>query len=193
MAADGSGQTRMTNTPFTEEEPDWSPDGTRLIFTSNRDSASEVYTMGADGSNLIRITVSPARDLYPDWQALGSPVNVPKTPVDKRAPRAQVSTTRRRGLRLRGRTLRVYVRCDEFCRVQASARIVAGKRTLARASKSRSLPAGKRRVLRLTLSRAELRRVLSARAIGKRVRAKLRIRLRDRTGNARTVRRTIRL
>jgi len=191
MAADGSGQTRMTNTPADEEEPDWSPDGTRLVFSSNRDSASEIYTMAADGSNLIRITVSPARDLFPDWQALGSPVTVPKPPADKRAPRARVSTPSRRAARLRGRTLLVYVRCDEFCRVRASARIVAGAHTIARAAKSRTLPAGRQRALRLRLSRAELHRILSARAAGKRVRAKVRIRLSDRVGNARTLRRNI--
>jgi dipeptidyl aminopeptidase/acylaminoacyl peptidase len=193
MAADGSGQTRMTNTPATEEEPDWSPDGTRLVFTSNRDNASEVYTMGADGSNLIRITVAPARDLYPDWQPLGSPVAVPTTPVDKRAPRARVRTPRRRALRLRGRTLLVYVRCDENCRARASARVVAGGKTLGRASKSRSLPAGRQRALRLRLSRVEALRIRGAKAAGKQVRVKLRIRLRDRVGNARTLRRSVRL
>jgi Tol biopolymer transport system component len=192
MAADGSGQTRMTNTPFTEEEPDWSPDGTRLVFTSNRDSASEIYTMGADGSSLIRVTVTPARDLFPDWQPLGSPVAVPNPPADRRAPRARVRTPRR-GSRLRGRTLLVYVRCDERCRVRATARIVAGGRTLARASKSRSLPARRQRALRLRVSRAELRRIVSARAAGKRVRAHLRLRLRDSAGNARTLRRNVTL
>jgi Tol biopolymer transport system component len=193
MAADGTSQTRLTNSPFDEEEPDWSPDGSRIVFTSNRDSASEVYTMAADGSNLVRITFTPARDLFPDWQPLGSPVAVPKQPADKRAPRARVSTARRRSDRLHGRTLLVFVRCDEFCRVHASARIVAGNRTVARASKSRSLPAGRQRALHLRLSRAERHRVLRARAAGKRVRAKLRILLEDRAGNARTLRRTVRL
>jgi len=118
---------------------------------------------------------------------------VPKLPADKRAPQARVSTARRRSDRLRGHTLLVFVRCDEFCRVRASARIVAGSKTIARASKSRSLPARRQRALRLRLSRAELHRILRARAAGKRVRAKLKIRLTDHVGNTRTLRRTVRL
>src|SRR5437773_3962774 len=37
MNADGTNQTRLTTNPAADIEPDWSPDGTTIAFTSNRD------------------------------------------------------------------------------------------------------------------------------------------------------------
>ena len=37
MNADGSGQTRLTNIPGFDGEPVWSPDGSRIAFSSDRD------------------------------------------------------------------------------------------------------------------------------------------------------------
>ena len=40
MNADGSGQTRLTNNPAADGEPAWSPDGTKIAFTSDRATAT---------------------------------------------------------------------------------------------------------------------------------------------------------
>jgi uncharacterized protein YjdB len=55
-------------------EPAFSPDGSRIAFTSARDGQPEIYVMDADGSNVARLTNSPAADggaaFTPDGQAV---------------------------------------------------------------------------------------------------------------------------
>ena len=52
-------------------EPDWSPDGQRLAFSSNRDGNWEIYTREPDGS-LTRLTDDPAADGHPSWSPDGN-------------------------------------------------------------------------------------------------------------------------
>ena len=54
--------------------PAWSPDGTQIAFTSNRDGNAEIYVMNADGSNLLRLTNHPAIDVTPTWSPTGTQV-----------------------------------------------------------------------------------------------------------------------
>jgi TolB protein len=52
--------------------PFWSPDGSRIVFQSNRiDENSEIYVMNADGSGLVRLTSAPGDDLTPAWSPDG--------------------------------------------------------------------------------------------------------------------------
>jgi Tol biopolymer transport system component len=68
MAADGTGQTRLTDNAAFDFLPSWSPDGTKIAFTSDRDGNVEVYVMNAqDGSNQTRLTDNAASDGLPDW------------------------------------------------------------------------------------------------------------------------------
>jgi Tol biopolymer transport system component len=77
MDADGTNQTNLTNThsivsPYTpyNDAPVWSPDGTRLAFSSDRDGQTEIYAMDDDGANLLRLTNSTGSD-EPRWSADG--------------------------------------------------------------------------------------------------------------------------
>lgn len=47
--------------------PSWSPDGKRIVFVSDRDGDSEIYTMDPDGSDVIRLTHDPSSDFTPTW------------------------------------------------------------------------------------------------------------------------------
>ena len=67
-AQDGSNQTRLTMNPAFDFDPSWSPDGTKLAFTSDRDGNTEVYVMNAqDGSNQTRLTDNGASDGLAEW------------------------------------------------------------------------------------------------------------------------------
>ena len=51
MDADGSNQIRLTNNSAGDYDPHWSPDGTQLVFESERDGNFEIYVMAADDGN----------------------------------------------------------------------------------------------------------------------------------------------
>ena len=44
MDADGGNQTMIVDSLGEDENPSWSPDGSRIIFISTRDGNNEIYT-----------------------------------------------------------------------------------------------------------------------------------------------------
>jgi Tol biopolymer transport system component len=77
-AAEGSEQIQLTNnTDTTDSDPSWSPDGTKIAFSSNRDSGNwDIYVMNAadDGSDVTRLTNDPADDGSPTWSPDGTKI-----------------------------------------------------------------------------------------------------------------------
>ncbi|MDY7039774.1 MAG: hypothetical protein SVX38_02805 [Chloroflexota bacterium] len=72
MQVDGSGMVNLTNHPAWDGTPAWSPDGTRIAFTSDRDGDnSQIYAMNADGGDVVRLTVSDGVDMIPAWSPDG--------------------------------------------------------------------------------------------------------------------------
>ncbi len=53
------------------DSPAWSPDGTRIAFTSFRNGKGDIYVMNADGGDARRLTTSPAYDDLPAWSPDG--------------------------------------------------------------------------------------------------------------------------
>jgi TolB protein len=56
MNADGTEQTRITDTPGNSNGPALSPDGRRIAFHSNRGGGTDIYLMNVDGSDVVRLT-----------------------------------------------------------------------------------------------------------------------------------------
>ncbi len=72
MIADGSGQTRLTNELANDDSPSWSPDGSKIVFRSDRerdccDPSAQVWTMNADGTGLANISNSGNGDYSASW------------------------------------------------------------------------------------------------------------------------------
>jgi Tol biopolymer transport system component len=77
--------TNVTNDPGGDFRPDFSPDGTRIAFTADRDTPvsghpifaftrqreGDVYVMNRDGSAVQRLTATPDWDGSPEWSADG--------------------------------------------------------------------------------------------------------------------------
>ena len=74
MDADGSNQERLTDNPAHDRDPDWSPDGTKIVFSSGRGGElRQIYVMDADGSHPKKLT--DTRDnTNPDWSPDGQKI-----------------------------------------------------------------------------------------------------------------------
>lgn len=68
---DGSDLTNLTNTAGNNFMGDWSPDGQRIVFVSQRDGNRELYVMNADGSNQMRLTEGGWENSLPRWSPDG--------------------------------------------------------------------------------------------------------------------------
>ena len=76
MDDDGGNPQNLTNNPFRDTDPSWSPDGKRIAFSSDRDRKMgdhnyEIYVMDDDGGNLQNLTNNPFRDTDPSWSPDG--------------------------------------------------------------------------------------------------------------------------
>src|SRR5947209_1451324 len=91
MSADGSGQRRLTNDPKSDQFPRWSPDGTKIVFSSNRapeTTGFDLWWMNADGSGTPQnLTNSPGViDRKPAWSPDGTKIAWERGP----APASQI-------------------------------------------------------------------------------------------------------
>lgn len=57
----------VTGHPAEDGDPAWSPDGSHIVFISDRDGNPEIYVMRSDGTQVRRLTNNPADDLHPAW------------------------------------------------------------------------------------------------------------------------------
>lgn len=71
MDSDGTDAVRVTGAEGMDSAPTWSPDGSRIAFTSYRGTNSDIYVIDADGSGEIRLTTHAAEDTRPTWSPDG--------------------------------------------------------------------------------------------------------------------------
>ena len=77
MDTDGNNQRRLTynlNILNIDTGSSWSPDGSRIAFSSARDGNVEIYVMDVDGSNQRRLTNNSALDASPTWSPDGTKI-----------------------------------------------------------------------------------------------------------------------
>ncbi len=71
MRPDGSDKMQITSDTL-DNEPRWSPDGSKVVFYSLRSGNDDVWVMDADGSNMVNLTIpDTSADRYPSWSPDG--------------------------------------------------------------------------------------------------------------------------
>ncbi|HEV8195870.1 MAG TPA: PDZ domain-containing protein [Gemmatimonadales bacterium] len=74
VAKTGGEARRLTSTPAVEADPEFSPDGRWIAFTSNRSGNNEVYVMPVEGGDPRRLTWHPGDDEARGWSPDGKSV-----------------------------------------------------------------------------------------------------------------------
>ena len=57
--------------PSIETSPSYSPDGKRIVFSSDRSGGQQLYVMNANGKNMRRISFGKGRYATPVWSPRG--------------------------------------------------------------------------------------------------------------------------
>jgi len=78
MEIDGGNVVNLTDTEAYDDYPDWSPDGSKIVFISQRDTGnlgiSKIYTVNPDGSGIKQLTTGITDDSLPQWSPDGKEI-----------------------------------------------------------------------------------------------------------------------
>ncbi|MDA2930384.1 DPP IV N-terminal domain-containing protein [Acidobacteria bacterium AH-259-O06] len=74
VPADGGEARRLTSDPSTELDPRWSPDGQRLVFSSDRAGNFDLWVLEVASGQMWTLTSGPSKDREPDWSPDGNSI-----------------------------------------------------------------------------------------------------------------------
>ena len=76
--ADGTKFRQLTDDTFKKRGPEWSPDGSRIAFYSDRSGRYEIWAIRPDGSGLTQLTKTTGEGTwYPHWSPDGKTIAYP--------------------------------------------------------------------------------------------------------------------
>jgi len=73
-SAGGGTPVRLTDTPGIDVGGSFSPDGSKIVFESDRSGSQQIYVMNTDGSDQRRITFFSGRSGTPEWSPRGDQI-----------------------------------------------------------------------------------------------------------------------
>lgn len=73
-SAGGGTPVKLTDSPGLDVGGSFSPDGSRIVFESDRSGSQQVYVMNADGSDQKRISFFGGRAATPEWSPRGDQI-----------------------------------------------------------------------------------------------------------------------
>src|SRR5690606_19395215 len=71
---DGSGLTQLTSGISDNREPHWSPDGSSVIFSSDRSGNYDIWKLDLNSRDLRQLTTDPANDSNPAFSSSGDKI-----------------------------------------------------------------------------------------------------------------------
>jgi Tol biopolymer transport system component len=74
MDMTGENVTRLTNDAFDDREPDWSPNASKIVYTSLRSGVRQIFIMDANGSNQTALTTDAANKSHPVFSPDGTKI-----------------------------------------------------------------------------------------------------------------------
>lgn len=74
MAPDGTDAVRLTDDKWADDDTSYSPDGTKILFSSYRYGDWDIYVMDADGTDVEQIVDGPGADAEPTWSPDGTKI-----------------------------------------------------------------------------------------------------------------------
>lgn len=72
--SDGTRVARLTDGSSVDSSPSWSPDGSKIVFSSFRGGLQHIYVMNSDGTAVTRLTSGLAVDSTPTWSPDGTKI-----------------------------------------------------------------------------------------------------------------------
>ncbi|OGO18454.1 MAG: hypothetical protein A2Z15_02820 [Chloroflexi bacterium RBG_16_50_11] len=69
MDIDGGNMVRLTDNTLYDDFPDWSPNGSKIVYVSQPNSSTDakIYVMNTDGSGKQQLTTGSGYDILPQW------------------------------------------------------------------------------------------------------------------------------